>query len=45
MMRRAAATCTQLMAEDGSPILGLHLEGPYLNPRRAISESGVYQES
>lgn len=32
MMRRAAATCTQLMAEEGSPILGLHLEGPYLNP-------------
>lgn len=31
MMNQAAETCTRLMAEKGSPILGLHWEGPYLN--------------
>lgn len=32
MMNEAAETCTRLMRERNSPILGLHLEGPYLNP-------------
>ena len=35
MIERAAETCTKLMAEPNSPILGLHLEGHYLNPRKA----------
>lgn len=28
----AAAICERLMKEENSPVLGLHLEGPYLNP-------------
>ena len=35
MMNEAAETCTRLMRERNSPILGLHLEGPYLNPAMA----------
>ena len=31
MIEAAAATCTKLMAEPNSPVLGLHLEGHYLN--------------
>lgn len=31
MIEQAAETCTKLMAEKDSPILGLHLEGHYLN--------------
>ena len=31
MIEQAAETCTKLMAEPDSPILGLHLEGHYLN--------------
>ncbi len=31
MIEQAADTCTRLMAEKDSPILGLHLEGHYLN--------------
>lgn len=31
MIEQAAETCTKLMAEKNSPILGLHLEGHYLN--------------
>ncbi|MDO4163198.1 MAG: N-acetylglucosamine-6-phosphate deacetylase [Bacteroides sp.] len=31
MIEQAAATCTRLMEEKNSPILGLHLEGHYLN--------------
>ena len=31
MIEQAAETCTRLMAEKDSPILGLHLEGHYLN--------------
>lgn len=34
-IRQAAAICEKLMAEKNSPILGLHVEGPYLNPKRA----------
>lgn len=33
MIRDAAATCDKLMAEKDSPILGLHLEGHYFNPK------------
>ena len=35
MIERAVETCTRLMAEQDSPILGLHLEGHYLNPNKA----------
>ena len=32
---RAIKTCEKLMAEPGSPIMGLHLEGPYFNLKKA----------
>lgn len=35
MIEEAAQTCEKLMAEKDSPILGLHLEGPYLNMKMA----------
>ena len=35
MIKAALTTCEKLMAEPYSPILGLHLEGPYFNPGRA----------
>lgn len=34
-LHQAATLCEQLMAEPGSPVLGLHIEGPYLNPKMA----------
>lgn len=35
MIEKAAETCGRLMAEEGSPIMGLHLEGPYFNMKQA----------
>lgn len=35
MIEKAVETCDKLMAEADSPILGLHLEGPYFNPKQA----------
>ncbi|MBQ2460055.1 MAG: N-acetylglucosamine-6-phosphate deacetylase [Bacteroidaceae bacterium] len=35
MIDRAVDTCNKLMEEKDSPILGLHLEGHYLNPSKA----------
>ena len=35
MIEQAAETCTQLMELPDSPVLGLHLEGHYLNKRKA----------
>lgn len=35
MIREAAATCEKLMADPMNGILGLHLEGPYFNPKMA----------
>ena len=35
MMETACATCQELMREPGTTIMGLHLEGPYFNPRKA----------
>ena len=35
MIEKACETCTKLMAEPNRPILGLHLEGPYFNPKQA----------
>ena len=35
MIREAAATCERLMEDPMNGILGLHLEGPYFNPKMA----------
>ena len=35
MIEAAAETCTRLMAEPDSPVLGIHLEGHYLNIKMA----------
>lgn len=35
MIREALATCDKLMADPMSGVLGLHLEGPYFNPKMA----------
>ncbi len=35
MIEKAVETCDRLMAEPDSPIMGLHLEGPYFNPKQA----------
>ena len=32
---KAASICEALMAEEDSPVLGLHVEGPYLNEKMA----------
>lgn len=37
-LHQAAGICEKLMAEPGSPVLGLHIEGPYLNPKMAGSQ-------
>ena len=34
-IRQCAEVCERLMTEPGSPLLGLHIEGPYLNPKMA----------
>lgn len=34
-LRQAADICKHLIEEPGSPVLGLHIEGPYLNPKMA----------
>ena len=35
---RAATVCEEVMSQDpNSPVLGLHIEGPYLNPKMARS--------
>ena len=35
MIEKAVRTCDKLMSEPNSPIMGLHLEGPYFNPKQA----------
>ncbi len=35
LIEDACETCDRLMEEPESPIMGLHLEGPYFNPRKA----------
>lgn len=42
MINRAADTCTRLMKEPGSPVLGLHLEGHYLNQKMAGGQIPEY---
>lgn len=39
-IRKAAALCEKAMNTPDSPVLGLHLEGPYLNPKRAGHQYG-----
>lgn len=39
-IRRGVAICEKLMKEKNSPVLGLHLEGPYLTPKRASDQFG-----
>lgn len=34
MIEEAANICSRLMHEEGSPVLGLHLEGPYFNIKK-----------
>lgn len=35
MIRQAAETCQKLMADPMTGVMGLHLEGPYFNPKMA----------
>ena len=35
MMEQACQTCDELMRDPRSTIMGMHMEGPYLNPSRA----------
>ena len=42
MIKKALATCEKLMAEPYSPVLGLHLEGPYFNPGKAGAQIPEY---
>jgi N-acetylglucosamine-6-phosphate deacetylase len=39
-IQQGIAVCEKLMAEGNSPVMGLHLEGPYLNPKRASDQFG-----
>lgn len=39
-IRKAVDVCEKLMGEKDSPVLGLHIEGPYLNPKRAGEQFG-----
>ena len=41
MIEAACETCEKLMAEENSPVLGLHLEGPYFNPKQAGAQNPV----
>lgn len=42
MIKTALATCEKLMAEPCSPVLGLHLEGPYFSPSKAGAQMPEY---
>lgn len=42
MIMRAARTAEKLMAEPDSPILGIHLEGPYFNMKKAGAQMPEY---
>lgn len=39
-IRKGVDICEKLMAEANSPVAGLHLEGPYLTPKRASDQFG-----
>lgn len=42
MIEAAAETCTELMAEPDSPVMGLHLEGPYFSLEMAGAQMPEY---
>lgn len=42
MIMDAARTCDKLMSEPDSPVMGLHLEGPYFNPKKAGAQMPEY---
>lgn len=42
MIMRAVHTTEQLMSEPDTPVLGLHLEGPYFNPEMAGGQLPEY---
>ena len=42
IIERAVATTERLMAEQDSPVMGLHLEGPYFNPVMAGGQMPEY---
>ncbi|WP_308263025.1 N-acetylglucosamine-6-phosphate deacetylase [Prevotella sp.] len=37
----ACQICQKLMAEENSPVLGLHIEGSYINPKQAGAQNPV----
>ena len=37
----ACHVCQKLMAEENSPVLGLHIEGSYINPKQAGAQNPV----
>ena len=37
----ACNVCEKLMAEENSPVLGLHIEGSYINPKEAGAQNPV----
>lgn len=37
----ACQVCQKLMAEENSPLLGLHIEGSYINPKQAGAQNPV----
>lgn len=39
-IKKGVAVCEKLMADEYSPVAGLHLEGPYLTPKRASDQFG-----
>lgn len=41
-MTQAADLCQRLMSQPNSPILGLHLEGPYLNLKKAGGQESQF---
>ena len=40
VLRQAVATCEEMMGQPGSTLLGLHIEGPYLNKKMAGTQWG-----
>ena len=38
MVEAACRTCGKLMAEEDSPVLGIHIEGSYLSPKQSVGQ-------
>lgn len=41
-LRRAFAACRTVMAEGGHALLGVHAEGPYINPAKTGAQNAAY---